>query len=121
MEKFLASILASFVAPQNLNQVMANALKEIGQHLALNRSYMVERHPNEDVLDNTHEWCSHGIAPRKHQLQGIPMASLPEWMEPLKSIATTESIVSIRFIAFSTSPSSIRCPRTLTWWSALPT
>lgn len=84
MEKVMTSLLASFVAPQNLDQAIVNTLGEIGRHLALSRSYIMTVRPNEDVLDNTCEWCAPGISPRKDQLRGIPLDSLPEWMEPLK-------------------------------------
>lgn len=84
MEKILTSLLASFVAPQNLDQAIVNTLGEIGRHMALSRGYIMTVRPNEDVLDNTCEWCAPGISPRKDQLRGIPLDSLPEWMEPLK-------------------------------------
>jgi len=52
--------------------------------MALSRSYIMTVRPDEDVLDNTCEWCSDGISSCRDQLRGIPLASLPEWMEPLK-------------------------------------
>ncbi|MEW5800996.1 MAG: ATP-binding protein [bacterium] len=84
MEKILTSLLASFVAPQNLNQAIVDTIGQIGQHLALQRSYIMKLRPQENVLDNIHEWCAPGIPPRREELWGVPLASLPEWMEPLK-------------------------------------
>ena len=84
IEKILANISASLVAPKNLGQVIKAALEEIGHYLHLSRVYLMEIQSNENLIDNTHEWCAHGVSHRQGKLQGIPLSSLPHWMDPLK-------------------------------------
>ena len=84
MKKILANISASLVAPQNLGQVIASALKDIGKFMDISRVYMMEIRQAENLLDNTYEWCAQDVPSRKKQLWGIPLNSLPKWMEPLK-------------------------------------
>ncbi|MEW6381345.1 MAG: ATP-binding protein [bacterium] len=84
MKEILPSLLSSFVATQNLHLAITNALRKIGQYLALNRICLVAIGSNEDLLDIVHEWCSPGISSCRYQWQGTPVVSLPAWMDPLK-------------------------------------
>ena len=84
MEKILANISASLVAPKNINQVITSALEEIGKFMGLSRVYMMEASLPKKVLDITYEWCAPNIPSRWKQLWGIPLESLPQWMGPLK-------------------------------------
>ena len=83
MERVLANISASLVAPKNLNQVITSALEEIGKFMGLSRVYMMEASLPKKVLDITYEWCAPNIPSRWNQLWGIPLESLPQWMESI--------------------------------------
>lgn len=87
MKKILANISASLVAPKNLDQVITSALEGIGKFMGISRVYMMEVRMSENLIDNTYEWCAPQVASRKKQLWGIPLDSLPKWMEPLKKNA----------------------------------
>ncbi|MGA1874823.1 MAG: ATP-binding protein [bacterium] len=84
MEKILANISASLVAPKNLDQVITTALSEIGEYMGLSRVYFMEVRMPENLLHNTHEWCAPDIPSRKNDLSNVPLDSIPKWMEPLK-------------------------------------
>lgn len=115
MEKILADISASLVAPKNLDEVISTALEEIGRYLNLSRVYMMQVRLPENLFDNTHEWCSPGVVPRQSQLWGIPSGNLPKWMDPLRS---NENIVipevkSGQFDTSFASPFEIPKPKAL--------
>lgn len=59
-------------------------LREIGNFIGVDRSYIFLYDDTEAVMSNTHEWCKSGIEPQKENLQAIPCAMLPWWMEQMR-------------------------------------
>jgi signal transduction histidine kinase len=56
-------------------------LRNIGQFFELDRSYLMKYDIDQAILINTHEWCAEGITPEKENLQNVPLALAPEWIE----------------------------------------
>ncbi|MFZ4620308.1 MAG: PAS domain S-box protein [Bacteroidota bacterium] len=72
------------VSSQDLNRQINSGLAEIGDLMHVDRSYIFMLSMNDTVMDNTHEWCAHGIDPQIENLQGIPAEILPWWMGKMK-------------------------------------
>ncbi|MBC8191307.1 MAG: GHKL domain-containing protein [Candidatus Marinimicrobia bacterium] len=61
------------------------ALRDIGEFVDVDRSYVFLFTDNLTEMNNTHEWCSEGIEPQMDNLQDLPVEILPWWMEKLKN------------------------------------
>ncbi|WP_211531378.1 GAF domain-containing protein [Methanocalculus chunghsingensis] len=79
----LMRIAAGFVGQEDFDTVMNEALSEIGTFSGASRSYIFLFRQDQPVMDNTHEWCREGVSHEMENLQGIPRASVPWWMERL--------------------------------------
>ena len=55
------------------------ALAQMGELTGTDRVYVFRLRQDEDLVDNTHEWCRPGIAPMQDRLQVIPAANISEW------------------------------------------
>lgn len=86
-EKMVAAISTRFanVPEGRLDEAIERALRLSGELLNVDRSYLFQFSANGETMDNTHEWCAPGIEPQIHNLQGIPSAMLPWWMEELNN------------------------------------
>ncbi len=58
------------------------ALSRIGNFLNADRAYIFEIDSN-GCMNNTYEWCNEGVTPEIDNLQEVPCAMLPMWMEEL--------------------------------------
>ena len=71
------------VAISEIDSALKLALLRIGQFLNADRAYIFEIKNEEATMSNTNEWCNEGILPEIENLQDIPCAMLPRWMEVL--------------------------------------
>ncbi|HMM11532.1 MAG TPA: ATP-binding protein [Bacteroidales bacterium] len=67
--------------PDEVHQAVNITLKRLGEYAAVDRVYIFEYLPAEDVVNNTYEWCGEGITPEIDNLQGIPFEAVPRWKE----------------------------------------
>jgi PAS domain S-box-containing protein len=58
-----------------------NSLMEIGKFAKADRAYIFEYDWENEVCNNTYEWCEEGITAEIDNLQGVPLAMLPDWVE----------------------------------------
>jgi PAS domain S-box-containing protein len=58
------------------------ALARIGSFFHADRAYLFEYDHAAGITRNTHEWCAPGIEAQIDQLQNLPVAAIPEWVEP---------------------------------------
>ncbi len=84
-EKLIFSISTRFIKlrPDEIDDGVAVALREIGTFCRVDRSYVFSVAPDGETVDNTHEWCAPGIEPQIDNLQGLPTGTVPWWMERL--------------------------------------
>ncbi len=54
-----------------------DALRLVGDFAQADRSYVFQLSQDGHTMDNTHEWCARSIDSQVHQLQDIPVSSLP--------------------------------------------
>lgn len=57
------------------------ALEKIGGFLGADRAYIFELDLDENIMNNTFEWCNEGINPEIKNLQNLPSNHLPRWSE----------------------------------------
>lgn len=59
------------------------AMREIGNYLEADRSYIFEFDDDGIYMNNTYEWCRDGIEPQIDNLKEIPIDIIPRWMDIL--------------------------------------
>lgn len=76
-------VSARFASTLDLDLAINESLAEIGTLSRADRSYLFMIRKDEQLVDNTHEWCANGIEPQIENLKGIPSSLLPWWMQKL--------------------------------------
>lgn len=66
---------------EDVDQAVNTTLSRLGEYADVDRVYIFEYIPTEDVVNNTYEWCGTGISPEMDNLQGIPFDAVPHWRE----------------------------------------
>ena len=80
----LFHLSASFIN-LSLDQVDAainDALGTMGRFVDADRAYVFAHDLAAGATSNTHEWCGPGTSPQIHELQSIPLESVPDWVNP---------------------------------------
>lgn len=87
-------IIRSFVSLRSFDDIINESLKNLGEVCGAGRSYLFILKNNNTEMDNTHEWCAHGVEPQIENLNGIPADMVPWWMEKLNEGETiyTENV-----------------------------
>ncbi|MEQ9394809.1 sensor domain-containing phosphodiesterase [Haliea sp.] len=57
------------------------ALGQMATFFQADRAYVFDYDFTAGTGTNTHEWCAAGIAPQIDSLQGLPLATMPDWVE----------------------------------------
>lgn len=85
-EHFIANISNKLinVTIKQLNPVIDDILMIIGKYVQADRSYIFQFYDNNNLMDNTHEWCAEGIKPEIATLKGLPTSIFPWWMEKVR-------------------------------------
>ncbi|WP_409525372.1 EAL domain-containing protein [Nitrincola sp. MINF-07-Sa-05] len=86
-EEMLADISREFVIgqPGDLDRTIHNMLRQSGEFFKVDRAYLFQLTPDEAYASNTHEWCSSDIQPQIDQLQKLSTATMPWWLNKIKS------------------------------------
>jgi signal transduction histidine kinase/DNA-binding response OmpR family regulator len=66
---------------EDVDQAVQITLSQLGEYAEVDRVYIFEYLPEEDIVNNTFEWCGKGISPEIDNLQGIPFSIVPRWKE----------------------------------------
>ena len=64
----------------NIDRVINHSLKEMGEYVNADRTYIFTYDFVNKTCSNTYEWCNKGIAPEIDNLQQIPLAFFPDWV-----------------------------------------
>jgi diguanylate cyclase (GGDEF)-like protein/PAS domain S-box-containing protein len=88
MESLVAAISTQFInlSMDEIDQEINAALLSIGTFSGVDRSYIFRISEDAVTMDNTYEWCAEGISPQIGNLQRIPCAQIPWWMEQLNHL-----------------------------------
>lgn len=65
---------------RQLASLFNQTLAELGLAVAADRVYIFEYDFNNQTCSNTFEWCANGIVPEKANLQQVPLAAIPQWV-----------------------------------------
>lgn len=74
LEKLLSRISTRFVELtfEDIDECINLALKEIGQFMDVDRSYVFQFSEDLKLMHNTHEWCAKNISSQIENLQNLP-------------------------------------------------
>lgn len=64
-----------------VHQDIKGSLGELGGFVGADRVYLFDYDFDQQICVNTHEWCAEGIAPQIDELQAVPFAMVPDWVE----------------------------------------
>lgn len=73
LEKITTNISTRFMnlSPDAVDRELDQTMAIIGEVTGTDRSFIFIHDEDNDVFDNTHEWCSEGIVPRIHHRQRV--------------------------------------------------
>ena len=82
LQRLLIDLSLDFInlPPERLDLSIEKALKDMGRFVRADRAYLFSYDFERGVMNNTHEWCGSGIEPYIKDLQDIPNADFPEWV-----------------------------------------
>lgn len=85
LESVIAQISSMFAqAPSyKVDETINKALEIVGKYASVDRCYVFLFRDNQQLMDNTHEWCAPGIEPQIDNLIGVPSKLVPWWMKRL--------------------------------------
>jgi signal transduction histidine kinase len=64
----------------DIDNLIETSLRQIGQFVNADRSYVFTYDLVNRVTSNTHEWCNIGIKPEKSNLQNVPIDFIKDWV-----------------------------------------
>lgn len=84
--KLFVKISTTFVelSADEIDLGIEKALKEVGEFLDVDRSYVFLFSENMAYMDNTHEWCARGIKSEIESLKNVPTIDMPWWIEQVE-------------------------------------
>lgn len=81
LESILIESIHTLVYEKDINVALDCFLETICKYYKADRAYIFEFNLEEQITDNTFEWCAEGIREQKDKLQNVPMDVLDSWME----------------------------------------
>jgi len=83
MQALLMDLSGTFISlpVDQLEAEIDRALEKLGRFIDADRVYLFEYDDDNDCSCNTYEWCAAGITPQIEQLQHVPNATIPDWVE----------------------------------------
>ncbi|NRB58475.1 MAG: GAF domain-containing protein [Winogradskyella sp.] len=81
-QDLLISISEKFINHDlsDIDNLIETSLRQIGQFVNADRSYVFTYDLVNKTTSNTHEWCNIGIQPEKENLQNVPVDFIKDWM-----------------------------------------
>ncbi len=71
--------------PDEIDLEIDYTMKVIGEFIGVDRTHVFQLFEKENLIRNTHEWCSPGMKPMMPDMQQILPESIPWWMEKMQS------------------------------------
>lgn len=86
LQEALIDIASTYINldPKDVGNTINGSLKKMGLFVAADRSYIFDYDFNNGTTSNTYEWCNDGIEPEIDNLQQMPVAFFPQWVEQHK-------------------------------------
>ncbi|MDD3320409.1 MAG: histidine kinase N-terminal 7TM domain-containing protein [Paludibacter sp.] len=83
LQELLMNIAETYINTplDSLDNTINTSLKEMGEFVHADRSYIFDYDWDENICINTYEWCAGGINPEINNLKDVPMSMLTGWIE----------------------------------------
>ncbi len=96
-EQVIGEISADFASllAEEAGAAIDRALGNIGVLTETDRAYLLQLDPETGVVNQTHEWCAAGIAPRTDLLQGAPLGRSMPHVAGLLARLRTETLTGV--------------------------
>lgn len=65
----------------DVSKSIQSSLEEMGKFVQADRTYVFDYDWENQVCNNTYEWCGEGTEPQIEMLQGIELSMIPQWVE----------------------------------------
>ena len=85
LETLISTISSRFLVNLDLDGDINAALRDMGILSGASRVYLFLFNEDKKIMNNTHEWCAEGVSSQIHIFQDLKFATLPWWMEQLRS------------------------------------
>jgi signal transduction histidine kinase len=81
-QDLLISISTNYINADlsKIDELIDKSLKQIGEFVGADRSYIFTYDFNKNITKNTYEWCNKGIEPEIENLQEVPLEHLGFWL-----------------------------------------
>jgi signal transduction histidine kinase len=85
-QELLISISTSYINSDltDIDTLIKTSLKQIGEFVESDRSYIFNYDFASHTTSNIYEWCANGIEPEIDNLQNVPLEFIPQWIEAHK-------------------------------------
>ncbi|SFM27757.1 ATP-binding protein [Methanolobus profundi] len=83
VESTLSQISSLLAFSDDLDEKINGSLKLLGNMCNADRAYVFRFQTNNDLVDNTHEWCADGVGSQKDHLQDLPRSMYKWWTDKL--------------------------------------
>lgn len=82
-QDLLISISTTYINSDltDIDTLIRQSLKQIGEFVESDRSYIFSYNLISNTMSNTYEWCAEGIAPEIDNLQNIPTDFITYWLD----------------------------------------
>lgn len=82
-QELLISISTTYINADisDIDQIIQKSLKQIGEFVESDRSYIFSYDFTNNTTTNTYEWCAEGITPEIDNLKNVPLDFIPQWLE----------------------------------------
>lgn len=83
LQNLIMNIATQFInSPiESLDYSINHSLKDIGQFVHADRSYIFDYNREKQTSSNLYEWCRDGITPQLENLQNVSFDDMPLWIE----------------------------------------
>ena len=80
MQRILINLSTKYIdlPLAEVEQAINDSLRELGEFVGADRSYVFDFNMEKGVCSNTYEWCAEGISPEIHNNQNLPLEIMPE-------------------------------------------
>jgi len=87
IQKLISEISSYFISADinNIEQKIETTLKQTGEFLGVDRSYLLRYSADLSIESNTHEWCAENISSQKNSITNVNMDDFPWWKSQLES------------------------------------
>jgi len=86
MQELLRKIALNYIniPLEEVDSTIHKSLEEVGKFVNADRAYVFDYDWDNDVCNNTYEWCGDGVSPEIDNLQNIPLEDIPFWVNDHK-------------------------------------